>query len=420
MTVFFRCLADLRGDGVLTDAIQPAFYGKPIATTLTAWEQWLERYLRRVEGIPEDQRRLRMNAYNPWFILRNYLAQEAIEAAEEGDMSMVERLLDASRRPYDVDPDTRNPAASVLIGPETSPAAPRFLAAPEVEVGPIAYLLGRYPTVSNTFVYREIAQLGASGVGIQVYALTGSTDPDHGILDRKAIRRVPSASAVLRMHQPSAELADAWRAHGGREKDLRRAGWLAARWSRDGVAAVHAHFLGSAAALAAVACEIAQIPLVVSVHARGILIPDAMTHFTMQRVAEIRTISERTAALVTARIGRLSRVLPLAVDPAPVAPGSSGPFHVLTVARPVAKKGYPTLRAAISRLSTPVRWTVVGATEAEIGGSMNGSTLGAVPFLFWKPSMRRVWIRLRWPVRSVQTKTKSRPWGTARSHGARR
>ena len=105
MTVFFRCLADLRGDGVLTDAIQPAFYGKPIATTLTAWEKWLERYLRRVEGIPEDQRRLRMNAYNPWFILRNYLAQEAIEAAEEGDMSMVERLLDASRRPYDVDPD---------------------------------------------------------------------------------------------------------------------------------------------------------------------------------------------------------------------------------------------------------------------------------------------------------------------------
>ena len=87
-------------------------------------------------------------------------------------------------------------------------------------MGPIAYLLGRYPTVSNTFVYREIAQLGASGVAIQVYALTGSTDPDHGILDRRAIRRVPSASAVLRMHQPSAQLADAWRAHGGREKDL--------------------------------------------------------------------------------------------------------------------------------------------------------------------------------------------------------
>ena len=248
-------------------------------------------------------------------------------------------------------------------------------------MGPIAYLLGRYPTVSNTFVYREIAQLGASGVAIQVYALTGSTDPDHGILDRRAIRRVPSASAVLRMHEPSAQLADAWRAHGGREKDLRRAGWLAARWSRDGVAAVHAHFLGSAAALAAVACEIAQIPLVVSVHARGILVPDAMTHFTLSRVAEIRTISERTADLVTARIGRSSRVLPLAVDPAPVAPGASGPFHVLTVARPVPKKGYPTLRAAMSRLSTPVRWTVVGATEAEIGGPMPGlRALGAVPF----------------------------------------
>ena len=42
-----------------------------------------------------------MNAYNPWFILRNYLAQQAIEAAEKGDMSMVARLLDAARRPYE-------------------------------------------------------------------------------------------------------------------------------------------------------------------------------------------------------------------------------------------------------------------------------------------------------------------------------
>ena len=103
MTVFFRCLADVSGDGALTDAIQPAFYSAPTDDTLAAWDRWLERYLERVSGTSAVQRRTRMNAYNPWFILRNYLAQEAIEAAEQGDMSGVERLLDASRRPYTVD-----------------------------------------------------------------------------------------------------------------------------------------------------------------------------------------------------------------------------------------------------------------------------------------------------------------------------
>ena len=101
MTVFFRCLAEVDGDGVLTDAIQPAFYGTPTAETMAAWERWLERYLERVADIDAQQRRTRMNAYNPWFILRNYLAQQAIEAAEKGDMSMVARLLDAARRPYE-------------------------------------------------------------------------------------------------------------------------------------------------------------------------------------------------------------------------------------------------------------------------------------------------------------------------------
>ncbi len=105
MTVFFRCLADVRDEGVLTDAILPAFYASPTDETLGAWTGWLERYLERVSDTPADQRRSRMNAFNPWFVLRNYLAQEAIEAAEQGDLSRVELLLDASRRPYEEDPD---------------------------------------------------------------------------------------------------------------------------------------------------------------------------------------------------------------------------------------------------------------------------------------------------------------------------
>ena len=248
-------------------------------------------------------------------------------------------------------------------------------------VGPVAYLLGRFPTVSNTFVYREIAHLRDEGTAVQVYALSDSDDPDHAILDPREVRRVPSAHAVIRMRSPSRSLAQAWRGHGGREKDLRRAGWLAARWEREGVAVVHAHFLGTAAALAAAACTIAQIPLVVSVHARGILVPDQLSRFTLEHADAVRAISAHTSALVEARSGRTARVLPLAVEYASPAPEAAAPLHVLTVARPAAKKGYPVLREAMESLGTAARWTVVGATEDEIGGPMEGlSALGSVDF----------------------------------------
>ncbi len=68
---------------------------------------WLERYRARLarEGSVDVERRARMNAANPKFVLRNYLAQTAIEKAEQKDFSEVRRLLAVLRRPFDEQPE---------------------------------------------------------------------------------------------------------------------------------------------------------------------------------------------------------------------------------------------------------------------------------------------------------------------------
>ena len=74
---------------------------------------WLRAWGRRVVdgGLADDERRRRMDALNPRFVLRNYLAQEAIDAAEQGDPALVFELLDVLRRPYDEQPGRERFAA---------------------------------------------------------------------------------------------------------------------------------------------------------------------------------------------------------------------------------------------------------------------------------------------------------------------
>jgi serine/tyrosine/threonine adenylyltransferase len=75
--------------------------------------QWVGRYAGQVraEGVPKHERRVRTQSVNPKFVRRNYLAQLAIDRAEQNDYELVNELLEVLRRSYDEQPDKETFAA---------------------------------------------------------------------------------------------------------------------------------------------------------------------------------------------------------------------------------------------------------------------------------------------------------------------
>lgn len=114
MTIFFRALASLDLDAPSLEVLHDAFYSADkAAQERPALEVWLDSYAARArqDGLDPAERRARMNAVNPRYVLRNYLAQQVIDAAEQGDYAPIAELLDVMRRPYDDQPGRERFAA---------------------------------------------------------------------------------------------------------------------------------------------------------------------------------------------------------------------------------------------------------------------------------------------------------------------
>ncbi len=101
-TLFFRRLGDLRVDEPEADApLRDLFLDRP---AFDAWAVGYRARLRQEQSV-DAERRLAMHAANPKYVLRNYLAQVAIEKAQNGDFEEVRRLLGVLERPFDEQPE---------------------------------------------------------------------------------------------------------------------------------------------------------------------------------------------------------------------------------------------------------------------------------------------------------------------------
>ncbi|PKM13059.1 MAG: YdiU family protein [Gammaproteobacteria bacterium HGW-Gammaproteobacteria-3] len=114
MILFYRKLAQIDAasanklnDEALLAPLLEACYTELRENLKIRLVKWLKSYLERIrqDETPAEVRRDKMNAVNPKYVLRNYLAQLATDQAEQGDFSMIENLLELLRRPYDEQPE---------------------------------------------------------------------------------------------------------------------------------------------------------------------------------------------------------------------------------------------------------------------------------------------------------------------------
>lgn len=107
-TLFFRRLSDLAVDDASGDAtLRDLFIDRG------AFDAWAADYRRRLraEGSVDADRKRSMDRINPKYVLRNYLAQVAIDKAEQKDFSEVRRLLQILQAPHDEQPGNEAYAA---------------------------------------------------------------------------------------------------------------------------------------------------------------------------------------------------------------------------------------------------------------------------------------------------------------------
>lgn len=242
----------------------------------------------------------------------------------------------------------------------------------------IAYLVKRFPRLSETFILDEILELKRAGVSLQLYALMDPKEKQihpraaalwpevlylypRGMGLRPVVQLMRGACRQALAH-PLGALRVVWALCSVHRSipSLRHAlegMWLANDMSRRGITRLHAHFIHSPGAVAFFARLAGGPPFSITAHAKDL-------YTTLPRNVRIRAdAADFLVTCTAANAGYLHRivspsaaqrlhVLHHGVDLHRFVPGNAGDRHrILSVARLVPKKGFADLIAGLELLA---------------------------------------------------------------------
>jgi uncharacterized protein YdiU (UPF0061 family) len=111
MTIFYRNLSTISKTDSPEQALEKintAFYKiEEVKERIEqTWLYWFTQYLNRLqdETISDSERKAKMNLVNPKYVLRNYIAQLAIDAADKEDYTLIDELYTLLQKPYEEQP----------------------------------------------------------------------------------------------------------------------------------------------------------------------------------------------------------------------------------------------------------------------------------------------------------------------------
>ena len=97
-TLFMRTLSHYEHNGDRTALLATGLYHEPMNV-------WLDRYNERIQYIDTTERKKQMLSNNPKYVLKNYMLQVAIDAAANGDFTVVDDLYKIAQNPFEEHPE---------------------------------------------------------------------------------------------------------------------------------------------------------------------------------------------------------------------------------------------------------------------------------------------------------------------------